>query len=116
MDQDLAGSMGVRCDTKAQVFLAKQKNSEFLLDVEFTEEPCVQIYTPVFRIFTESSEKFHTLVHTQAITLYISSTFIDLFSLPPTLEVSVEGLLRKRLIVKNIDPIIKNVCKIQDVK
>ncbi len=112
MDRGLIGSVSLGCDAKARVFLAKQKNTDFLLDVEFTEEPCVQIYSPVLRVFTENPEKFNMVVHTEDMTLYFSPSFVELFSLPSTLEVSVEGLIRKHLTVKNIDPIIKNICKI----
>ncbi|MHA1744740.1 MAG: hypothetical protein ACTSWW_02005 [Promethearchaeota archaeon] len=108
MDREI----GVHCDAKARAFLAKQKRTEFLLDVEFTEEPCVQIHSPVFRLFIENPEKFHTVVRTEDITLFFSPSFLDVFALPSTLNVSVEGLLRKHLIVKNVDPIIKNICKI----
>ena len=103
---------GIRCDAKARAYLEKQKSTEFFLDVELTEEPCVQIYSPVLRVFTENPDKFPTVVRAKDMTLYFSPSFMDLFSLPPTLEVSVEGLLRKHLTVKNIDPIIKNICKI----
>ena len=112
MDRDLIGSMGVRCDVKARAFLSKQKHTDFLLDVEFIEEPCTQIYSPVLRVFTDIPENFQPVVRAEDITLYFSSAFSDLFSLPPLLEISVEGLLRKHLIVKNINPIIKNICKI----
>ena len=104
--------VGVYCDAKALFFLAKQKRTEFLLDVDFTEEPCVQIFSPILRVFTGNPEKFLTVVRSEDLTLYLASSFLEAFSLPPTLEVSVEGLVRKHLIVKNIDPIIKNICKI----
>jgi hypothetical protein len=109
MDRDL---ISLQCDAKAQAFLGKQKSTEFLLDVELTEEPCVQIYSPILRVFTENPDTFPTVVCANDMTLYFSPSFMELFSLPPTLHISVEGLLRKHLTVKNIDPIIKNICKI----
>jgi len=109
MDRDL---ISLQCDVKVQAFLGKQKSTEFLLDVELTEEPCVQIYSPVLRVFIENPVKFPTVVRAKDMILYFSPSFLEMFSLPPTLIITVEGLLRKHLTVKNVDPIIKNICKI----
>ena len=112
MDRDQLGSVDVRCDAKAHAFLAKQDLHAFVLDVEHVEEACVQIYNPVLRVMTEHQANFISLVQTEEITLYSTPKFNELFSLPPTIELTVEGLIRKHLIVKNIDPIIKNVCNL----
>ncbi|MHA1720028.1 MAG: hypothetical protein ACTSWX_00315 [Promethearchaeota archaeon] len=102
----------IEFDEKASDLMQEKSISSFLLDVDFMEEPCVQVFSPVIRLKISNIDGFEKKTVFNDIEIIFSNRFMEYFGDSENLLISTKGLLRKRLFVKNIEPIIKNVCKI----
>ena len=100
---------------KSKEFIKKNNISHLLIDITFIEEPCTQIYDPKIEMIKNIDiEKYENLekVSGNNITLYLSKQFIEIYGKLKEYQLDVGGFFRKVLILKNIEPIIKNTCKI----
>ena len=107
--------MSVVLSIEAKEYLKKKNASQILLDVEIIREPCLQVYNPKVRvlkreIFDRSSLSNEFIIDNCSI--LISDEFIKIFGSTDSLHLNIEGLLKKKLGIENIDPIIKNTCRI----
>lgn len=102
----------VQFDARAMEYVEKKKINNVLLDVEYLEEPCTQIYSPIVKpqLMLGSTDKGYR--NMQGLLIEFSEQYLNLFDFSQDVIISTEGLLKKHLSVKNIDPIIKNVCTI----
>ncbi len=101
----------VNFDEKAQGFIQEKSISSFLIDVDLMEEPCVQVFSPVIKL-KFSNDEFEQKTNIDGIEILFSNQFIEQFSNHEKLMISIKGLIRKQLFIKNVEPIIKNVCNI----
>ena len=102
----------VNFDEKALRFIQEKSLSSFLIDVFLMEEPCVQVFSHVIKIKFSDNEEFAHKTNVNGIEILISNQFIEQFGKYEKLLISIKGLIRKQLYIKNIEPVIKNVCKI----
>jgi len=107
--------MSILLSDKSKEFVEKNNISHLLIDITFIEEPCTQIYDPKIEMIKNiDTEKYEILekVSGNKITLYLSKQFIEIYGKLKEYQLDVAGFFKKVLILKNIDPIIKNTCKI----
>jgi len=107
--------MSILLSDKSKEFVEKNDISHLLIDITFIEEPCTQIYDPKIEMIKNiDTEKYENLVKVSGndITLYLSKKFIEIYGKLKEYQLDVGGFFTKVLILKNIDPIIKNTCKI----
>ena len=107
--------MSILLSDKSKEFVEKNDISHLLIDITFIEEPCTQIYDPKIEMIKKiDTEKYENLekVSGNDITLYLSKQFIEIYGKLKEYQLDVGGFFTKVLILKNIDPIIKNTCKI----
>ena len=102
----------IEFDQKAQNLIESKKIDLILLDIEYIEETCTQIFNPIIKIISSKNPGWNKIPSEEEIEIYNTPKFFKVFKIPPNLIVSTEGLFRKRLMIRNIEPIIKNVCKI----
>lgn len=107
--------MSILLSEKSKEFINKNNISYLLIDIIFIEEPCTQIYDPKIEIIkNDDTEKYENLekVSGNKISLYLSKQFIEIYGKLNEYQLDIGGFFKKVLIIKNIDPIIKNICKI----
>jgi len=75
-------------------------------------EPCVQVFSPVIKLKFSNSDEFEQKTNVNGIEILFLNQFIEQFGKHENILISTKGLIRKQLFIKNIEPIIKNVCKI----
>lgn len=107
--------MSISLSNKSKEFLKKSNTLNFLVDIIFIEEPCTQIYNPtVEKIKDVDLDKYKDFekVSKDNLILYLSDWFLKIYGKLEEFQLDINGILKKRLIIKNINPIIKNTCKI----
>ncbi len=107
--------MSISLSNKSKEFLKKSNTLNFLVDIIFIEEPCTQIYNPtVEKIKDVDLDKYKDFekVSKDNLILYLSDWFIKIYGKLEEFQLDINGILKKRLIIKNINPIIKNTCKV----
>ena len=107
--------MSISLSNKSKEYLKKSNISNFLVDIIFIEEPCTQIYNPTLKKITEADiEKYKDFekVSKDNLILYLSDWFIQIYGKLEEYQLDINGVFKKKLIIKNIDPIIKNTCKV----
>ena len=100
----------VNFDEKALGLIREKSISSFLIDADLMEEPCVQVFSPVIKLKFSDNDGFEQKINVDGIEILFSNEFIEQFGKHENLVISIKGLIRKKLFIKNIDPIIKNVC------
>lgn len=107
--------MSIILTEKSKKFIEKKKITNLSLEIAYIEEPCTQIYDPKIEIIKDNKTKSYSSykkVSSNGLTLNVSNSFIELYGDLNEFELDVESLIKKKLIIKNVDPIIKNVCKV----
>ena len=102
----------VNFDEKALGLIQEKSISSFLIDADLMEEPCVQVFSPVIKLKFSNNDEFEQKTNVNGIEILFSNQYIEQFGKHESLLISIKGLIRKKLFVRNIEPIIKNVCKI----
>ena len=102
----------VNFNDKALGLIQEKSISSFLIDVDLMEEPCVQVFSPVIKLKFSDNDEFEQKINVDGIEILFSNEFIEQFGKHENILISIKGLIRKQLFIKNIEPIIKNVCKI----
>ena len=105
--------MDVHLSEKVQQFCTSKKILNLVIDLDYQEAPCTQIYTPIVRITKKSEdlEDFISIGEDNGIKFYRTSQFSEIFGDSDIFTLELKGLLKKHITIMNIDPIIKNVCK-----
>ena len=107
--------MSISLSNKSKEYLKKSTTSNFLVDIIFIEEPCTQIYNPTLEkikdVDLEKYEDFEKVFKDNLI-LYLSDWFIKIYGKLKEYHLDVSGFLKKKLTITNIDPIIKNTCRV----
>ncbi|MHA2006713.1 MAG: hypothetical protein ACXABO_13035 [Promethearchaeota archaeon] len=96
-------------------FVEKNGILNIIVDIDFIEEKCAQIYDPVVKVIKDRDlRKFkdYTKVSNEVITLYISNSFINAYGILNEFQLDIGGLVKKRLFFSNIEPMIREICKI----
>ena len=114
---DIPDSIPITIDEKGQKIVSKKSIKTISIDVEYLEEPCIQIYNPHVIPDPASIEghKKIGIIHGSndtEVSVFLSLRFAQTFTIPKSLQISAEGLLRKKLAIINIEPIIRNICKV----
>jgi hypothetical protein len=116
---NLTKNLQIEFDSKSKAFIHKKKINHVIFDVEFIEEVCSQIYSPIistnFKEKDQYDQKFIQMsknLSYEGLSISFSELFLRSFDIPRKIIISIEGLLQKNLYIKNIQPIIKNICKI----
>ena len=107
--------MSIVLSNKSKEYLKRSNTSNLLVDITFIEEPCTQIYNPVIEkiedIDLENYKDFEKVSNDNLI-LYLSDWFIKIFGKLEEYQLDIDGIFKKKIIIKNINPIIKNTCKV----
>jgi hypothetical protein len=105
--------MEFQLSKKVLNFLGNKNIRNLLLVVDFSEEPCTQIYNPIAKPFENAENEEMELLGTEGnLSFYISPEFIERFGKPDRISLALKGLMKKRIEISNIDPQITNICKI----
>jgi len=107
--------MSISLSNKSKEYLKKSNTSNFLVDIIFIEEPCTQIYNPTIeKIKDVDFDKYKDFekVSNDNLILYLSDWFIKIYGKLEEYQLDINGIFKKKLIIKNINPIIKNTCKV----
>ncbi len=108
--------MSIIFSNKSKHYIEKKNISNFLIDVRFIRKSCAQICYPyVTEIINNKKEKYKDFeeVKEKDFTFYISNQFNDVYGKLDEYHLDIGGFFKKILIINNIDPIIKNTCKIE---
>ncbi|KKN58486.1 hypothetical protein LCGC14_0551600 [marine sediment metagenome] len=106
--------MSISLSEKSKKYVEKNKISKLFIDIKFFEETCTQIYEPFISIITNNDLKNwekNEKVSMKNLTLYISDSFLKIFGKLDEYQLEIGGFLKKILILTNVEPIIKNICK-----
>jgi len=101
---------------KAKDYLKKKNFKHLLVKTNFFSETCVQIYEPKIAPLKKGEVKDlqdHEKVVLNGLDIYVSKKFLNRFIIEKKIEVDLQRF-PKKLIIKNIDPIVINVCKIEN--
>ena len=106
--------MNIEFSQKLHQFCEKKQIHQFFLSVNLIEEPCLQIYRPaiIFEQKNLDKDEFQLIGTHDGVEIYRNQEFLDRFGKLDHLHFTVKGLLKKHVILENVDPIIKNVCKV----
>jgi len=107
--------MSIILTEKSKKFIEKKKISDLSLEIAYIEEPCTQIYDPKIKIIKEEDlEKYsnYKKVSFNNLTLNVSKSFIELYGDLKNFNLDMGSLIKKKLVIKNVEPIIKNVCNV----
>jgi len=95
-------------------FIKKKNIQNVIIDLDYIEESCAQIYDPRVRIIKDRELdifKDLTRVSSGELTLYLSKPFIDKFGRLDEFQLDVGGMIKKGLFLSNVEPIIIDTCK-----
>ena len=107
--------MSIILNEKSKKFIEKKNITNLSLEIAYIEEPCTQIYDPKIVIIKDNkikNDSSYKKVSSNGLTLNVSNSFIKLYGDLNKFELDMGSLIKKKLIIKNVDPIIKNVCKV----
>ena len=99
---------------KLRKYLQEKTISYLLAKVSFFSEGCVLIKEPKFEVLNANDlEEFQAneKITKDQLTLYISDDFNEIFGSEEEFYLDLKGVLRKKIIIKNIQPIMKRTCK-----
>jgi hypothetical protein len=106
--------MAIHLSEKSQKYITKHGVKNILIDVLFLEESCAEIYEPYIKVLKNAElEQFKELekISKVNLTLYISKSFFELFGKLDNYQLDTSRIIRNRLILSNVEPIIKNTCR-----
>ena len=107
--------MSILLSKESEEYLKKNNASNFLVDIIFIEEPCTQIYHATLEKIEEANlEKYKDFetVSKDNLKLYLSDWFLKIYGKLEEFQLDVDGFFKKKLTIKNVEPIIKNTCKV----
>ncbi|MFX1365634.1 MAG: hypothetical protein ACFFCE_02160 [Promethearchaeota archaeon] len=107
--------MSIILSNKSEEYLRKSITSNFIVDIMFIEEACTQIYNPTIEYIKDvdlENYKDYEKVSNENLILYLSDWFIKIYGKLEEYHLDVGGFFKKKLTITNIDPIIKNTCRI----
>lgn len=106
--------MEIHISEKVHQFCAAKGISQLYFVVHLTEEPCTQIYQPMIKTNVKISnpDTFELVGKFDEYEIYQDSEYLQMFGNIEEIQLDLKGLLKKQIIIKNVDPIIRNVCKV----
>ncbi len=107
--------MSIILTEKSKKFIEKKKITTLSLEIAYVEESCTQIYDPKIKIIKDNKTEKYTSykrVSSNGLTLNVSKSFIELYGDLNNFELDMGSLIKKKLIIKNVEPIIKNICRV----
>jgi len=121
---EMAVALAIQWTEKALRYVGDRHITYLMLDVELIEEPCTQIWNPKITPGSDQGavppqykewpvdSAGSTPPRSVTLRVYASEAFESEFGHPARLHISLEGLLKKSLVLGNIEPKITNICKI----
>lgn len=109
--------MNVILSEKSQEYINKNKISNLLIKVSFFTEGCILIKEPrIENIKNKDREKYtdYNRISKENLNFFIAPDFTEIFSEIEDYFLELEGTLKKKLIIKNIKPIIIRTCQMDD--
>jgi len=106
--------MSIKLSAKSQKFIAKNNVHNLFIDLAYIEEPCVQIYEPKIKMIEDKNlGKFDEVnrISNESLTIFISDAFTKTYGKLDKYFLDRGGIVKKNLFLRNVDPIIKNICK-----
>jgi hypothetical protein len=106
--------MSIVLTNKSQKFIFKNNINNLFIDLTYIEELCAQIYDPKIRVIEKKDlEKFEDYdnISIDNLTLYISTAFTKIYGKLDKYLLDTGGIVKKSLVLKNVDSIIRNICK-----
>ncbi|MHA1675100.1 MAG: hypothetical protein ACTSYI_15900 [Promethearchaeota archaeon] len=100
------------------VSYVQSKNIQQLhVTVNLHEEPCTQIYSPKIIPIVKETDKKNIAkdaftISSNGLKVFFSPEFVQKFAPEGEINFQLKGLLKKRIEITNIDPIITNTCKV----
>lgn len=107
--------MSIILSNKSKQYIKRNNISNFLIDIKFIKENCAQICNPyVSEIINDDIDKYKNFkkIKDNDFVFYISNRFIEIYGKQDEYHLDIGGFFKKIIIIDNIDPIIKNTCKI----
>ncbi len=107
--------MSIILTEKSKKFIEKKKITTLSLEIAYIEGPCTQIYDPKIKIIKDNKTEKYTSykrISRNGLTLNVSKSFIELYGDLNNFELDMGSLIKKKLIIKNVEPIIKNICRV----
>ncbi|MHA1338303.1 MAG: hypothetical protein ACTSPW_21620 [Promethearchaeota archaeon] len=107
--------MLVRLTEQAIEYIKKNQITSIFIDVSIIREMCLEIDSPIIKIIEDISvaEKNCPIkLEIGDLKVFISKNFNELFGNKEEYLIDVDGFFEKKLMLKNIRPITKNICNI----
>lgn len=106
--------MSIVLTNKSREYIGKNNINNLFIDLIYIEESCAQIYDPKVRIIEKRDlEKFEDYdnISIDNLTLYISNAFTKIYGKLDKYLLDTSGIVKKSLVLRNVDSIIRNICK-----
>jgi len=106
--------MSIVLSGKSQQYIIKNNIQYILVDLIITEESCTKIFEPIIKILQKEdlgSYKELENISDGDLKLYISKNFIKTFGITDIFQIDKSGILKIKLVLSNVEPIIINTCK-----
>jgi len=111
--------MNVILSEKAQEYINKNDISNLLIKVSFLTEGCILIKEPKIEIIKDKdiiNYVDYNKISKGKLNVFIAQNFNEIFGENEEYFLELEGTLKKKLIIKNIKPIIIRTCQMDDKK
>lgn len=109
--------MSIILSNKSKEYIEKNKISHLLIRVSFFTEGCILIKEPKIEIVNEKDMKKykdHDKIMNENLTLLISNDFREIFDQKNKFCLDLGGTFKKKIILKNFQPIIIRTCKVDN--
>jgi len=108
--------MNVSFSNKARQYTKKKKIINILVKISFFTQGCVHIYEP--KLEPISNDKLGNFQKNKRIivngfTIYLSDQFLEIYNTQKEIHIDLQKFPKQKLILKNIDPIIIQTCKLE---
>jgi len=109
--------MMIILSNKAKGYIKKKCIKNLLIKISFFTEGCVHVYEPkIETIIPENIKNYlkNDNFDINGIHVYLSNQYNEIYKNQKDIHVDLQKFPRKKLIIKNIDPIIINACKLEE--
>ena len=108
--------MIVSFSNKAMEYIKKKSISNLLVKISFFTQGCIHIYEPILEpIPNDKLGKFQKdadLV-VNGINIYLSDQYLETYNTQNELYIDIQKFPTQKLILKNLEPIIIQTCKLE---
>ena len=108
--------MDIILSEKAKEYITRKRISNLEIKISFFSERCVQIFEPKVQVISDKNLDDFVGIRKEivdGIVIYISDQFSEIYKEEnKDIHIELHKFPKKKLIIKNIDPIIIQTCKI----